>query len=171
MHVEAVNSDPAALATHILAALQMTVPGITSDFVPTTPNGTSSGGFSSQTVAADIAPNAAGSTLDNVIDVEVPRSESFAEVVPSLPNTVAAVPAEAGAHSDFHFDPVSSGSTDEMLAVAEFAVSPTQANPVIRSLAQSGWGRECAAQSLPGHSAAALVRPCCEAWKLQHRAK
>jgi Domain of Unknown Function (DUF1259) len=139
VHVEAVNSDPAALATNILAALQMTVPGITSDFVPTTPNGTSSGGFSSQTVAADIAPNATGSTLDNVIDVEVPRSESFAEVVPSLPNTVAAVPAEAGAHSDFHFDPVSSGSTDEMLAVAEFAGSPTQANPVIRSLAQSGW--------------------------------
>jgi hypothetical protein len=139
VHVEAVNADPATLATHVMAALQMTVPSITSDFVSSTPNGASSGGLSSQQVAADLAPNATGSTLDNVIDVEVPRSESFTEIDSASPNTLAAVPAEAGAHSDFHFDSVSSGSTGEMLAVAEFAVSPSQANPVIRSLAQSGW--------------------------------
>jgi hypothetical protein len=77
VHLEAVNSDPAMLATHILAALQTTIPSTTSDFVPSTPNGSSSSGLSSQVVATDIAPNATGSILNNVIDVEVPRSESF----------------------------------------------------------------------------------------------
>jgi hypothetical protein len=138
VHVEAVNPDPTTLATHVMAALQTMVPNITSDFVPSTPDGTAAG-LSSQTVAADIAPNATGSVLGKAIDVEVPRSESFTEIDSASPNTIAAVPAEAGAHSDFHFDPVSSGSTGEMLAVAEFAVSPAQANPVIRSLAQNGW--------------------------------
>jgi hypothetical protein len=128
VHLEGTASDAGTLATHVLNTARQSAAPIPSGFV-TPQQGGSVDGISSQSVAQAIGHDARGQAAGKIIDVEADRPEEFTEMD-------LEVPPELGPQSDFHFQSISGSQT---LAVAEFALLPTEVNPVLSSLEQNGW--------------------------------